>query len=164
METADFSDTPVGRSSGVLIEGCTFKGGGFANTYYKNTLNFEMPLNVVVRNNTFLRGTGGWGYVLNVTDRGNTAYTGSGAVFTGNVFDLDTDSGIPTVDAYPIAFKGTGNQFTGNTIRCHYGSTPMVTLDGASGNVVSGNTFLGRGGVLQINGASGNTISPNVVQ
>ena len=120
-ETADFSDTPTARSSGVLIEGCTFKGGGFADGSYRYTLNLEMPLRVVVHDNTFLRGEGSYGYVLNVTGRRDAGYTGPGAVFVDNLFDLDTDDGIPEVNGIPIVLEGDGNRFSGNTVRCQYG-------------------------------------------
>jgi hypothetical protein len=166
METADFSDTPTARGTGLLIEGNTFKGGGYANVKWKYVLNFEMPLGVVVRNNVFQRGYGGWGSILNVTDRGNSGYTGPGAVFTGNTFDLDTENGIAAEpDAYPIVIKGSDNQFTNNTIQCHYGSNAVVLLDGAHNNTVTGNTFnIGsRSSVSATNGSSGNTISSNTV-
>lgn len=159
IETADFSDSPVGRSSGVLIEGSTFKGGG------KWTLNFEMPQNVVVRNNTIYRGSGNWGYAIDITDRGAAGYSGPGAIITGNIIDLDYDNGTPTQDNWPIILLGDANQFTGNTIICHYGSSEVLLLNNAHNNTVSGNTFNvgSRPTVGSINGSSGNTVSANTV-
>ena len=166
METADFADYSQARASGVLIEGCTFKGGGYNATKWQNVLNFEMPLGVVVRNNVFQRGLGGWGYVLNVTDDGTKGGSGPGAVFTGNTFNLDTDDGIaPDLSGWPIVIMGYDNQFTNNTVNCHYGSNPILLLDRAYRNTVTGNTFnIGsRSSVSAINGSSGNTISSNTV-
>jgi len=165
QETADFADAGGARASGVLIEGCTFKGGGYNATKWRNTLNFEMPRGVVVRNNTFYRAGGEWGCVLNVTDDGSKAGSGPGAVFTGNTFDLDIDNGIPAADVYPIVIMGYDNQFTGNSIRCHYGSRSIIRLDGAHNNTVTGNTFDvgGRPPVVEMNGASGNSLAPNTV-
>ncbi|MEI6246828.1 MAG: right-handed parallel beta-helix repeat-containing protein, partial [Acidobacteriota bacterium] len=166
METADFADYAGARASGVLIEGCTFKGGGLsASASWRNTLNFEMPLGVVVRNNTFYRAGGDWGCVLNVTDSGTKSGSGPGAIFTGNTFDLDYDNGIADEDGYPIMLMGFDNQFTNNTINRHYGTRSAVALYGAHNNTVAGNTFnIGdRASVWELNAASGNTLSPNTV-
>jgi hypothetical protein len=166
METADFADAGDARASGVLIEGCTFKGAGVNASHWRNELNFEMPLNVVVRNNTFYRGAHDWGSVINVTDDGNKGGSGPGAVFTGNLIDLDYDNGIAVQDNWPVVIMGFDNQFTGNTIKCHYGTKDLVLLDRAYGNVVTANTFdvAGRDPVGSINGSSGNTVGSNTVQ
>jgi len=166
METADFADYAGARASGVLIQGCTFVGGGYAASYFSNTLNFEMPLGVVVRNNVFERGLGSWGYILNVTDDGTKGGSGPGAIFTGNTFDLDTDDGIaPVTGGWPIVLMGYDNQFTNNTVKCHYGSQAVLLLNAAQRNIVTGNTFTvgSRPTIGTINGATGNTTSPNTV-
>jgi hypothetical protein len=166
METADFADYGQARASGVLIEGCTFKGGGYSNVKWKYVLNFEMPLGVVVRNNTFYRGRGGWGSVLNVTDDGSKSGSGPGAVFTGNTFDLDYDNGFaPNVRDWSVVLMGDDNIVTGNHFKCHWGSNDFLLLDGAHNNTVTGNVFDlgGRDAIGTINGASGNTVSPNTV-
>ena len=166
FHTADFSDQPEARGTGLLIEGCTFKGGGYTNVKWQWTLALEMPLNPVIRNNTFLRGNGTWGYVLAMANRGNAGYTTTGALITGNLFDLDADNGIaPVTDGWPFVLKGYDNQFSGNTVRCHYGTKPLLVLDSAYRNAVTGNTFSigSRSLVTQVNGSSGNTVAPNTV-
>ena len=155
------------RSGGVLIEGCTFKGGGYASSHFKYTLNFEMPLGVVVRNNVFLRGLGSWGYILNVTDDGTKGGSGPGAIFTGNTFDLDAKNGIAPVSVgWPIVLMGYDNQFTDNTVRCHYGTLPVVTLDRAFRSTVTGNVFDvgGRTPIAGTPGSTNNSVSPNSVR
>jgi hypothetical protein len=162
---ADFSDQPFARATGLLIEGCTFKGGGLGGKWGW-TVDLEMPLNPIVRNNTFYRGAGSWGYVLSVVDRGDTSYQSSGAIITGNVFDLDYDNGIaPSTGGWPIILNGYDNQFTGNTVKCHYGTACIFVLDHAYRNTITGNTLnIGtRPVVTSINGSSGNTVSPNTV-
>ena len=164
--TADFSDQPEARGTGLLIEGCTFKGGGYTDVKWQWTLALEMPLNPVIRNNTFLRGNGVWGYELAIANRGNAGYTTTGATITGNLFDLDADNGIPPVtDGWPFVLKGYDNRFTDNTVRCHYGTKALFVLDSAYRNVISGNTLQigSRSLVTQINGSSGNTVAPNAV-
>ena len=167
FHTADFSDTPQVRSTGLLIEGCTFKGGGYANGRWKYVLDLEMPLAPVIRDNLFLRGRGTWGYVINVTDRGDRAYAACDALISGNTFDLDKANGIRREHAgWPFVFIGTGNRFIGNRIKCHYGFRSLVVLDGASSSVVTGNVFdiLKRPLILPLRGASGNTLAPNEVR
>jgi hypothetical protein len=163
--SADFSDQPFARATGLLIEGCTFKGGGLLGRWGW-TLVLEMPLNPVVRNNTFYRGKGNWGYVLAVVDRGDSTYGTSGATITGNAFDLDTDNGIaPSTTGWPFVLNGYDNTFAGNTVRCHYGARHMLVLDHAYRNVVTGNTLKigNRPLATQINGSSGNTVTANTV-
>ena len=163
--TADFSDIPNARGTGLLIEGCTFKGGGLGGKWGW-TVALEMPLNPVIRNNTFLRGSGTWGYVLAVCDRNDTAYKSTGATITGNIFDLDTDNGIaPEMDGWPFVLNGYDNRFTGNTVHCHYGTKTLFALDHAYRNAITGNTFnIGsRRFVTQINGSTDNTVSPNTL-
>lgn len=166
--TADFSDNPTARGTGLLIEGCTFKGGGYAQTKWMFTLVLEMPLNPIVRNNTFYRGYGDWGYVFGIGDRDNPDYGPSGALITGNVFDLDTDNGIPpTENGWPFGLGGQGNRFIGNTVHCHYGTRELMLIpDDARDSVVAGNTFnVGSRPLFRIfDGASRNTLSPNTVQ
>jgi hypothetical protein len=164
--TADFSDIPSARGTGLLIEGCTFKGGGYSNVKWMWTLALEMPLNPVVRNNLFLRGNGTWGYILGIADRGDTGYTSTGALITGNTFDLDFDNGIPISLGWPFVLQGYDNRFIGNTVHCHYGTRDLMVLDRAYRNTVTGNTFnIGSRPLLtQINGSSGNTVTPNTVR
>jgi hypothetical protein len=100
----DFSDdTGSLRSTGVLIDGCTLKGGGKAKRNWGSTVDFEYPLGVVMRNTLIYRG---WEAAVQMTNRGNTAYTGPGAVFTGNTVDLTVDNGI-TTDHKQLDLMGT---------------------------------------------------------
>jgi len=166
FHTADFSDHPDARGTGLLIEGCTFKGGGLKNRGWKYVVDLEMPLNPVIRDNRFLRGRGGWGYVLNITDRGQAGYGSSGALITGNVFDLDANNGIPREkDSWPFAVQGHDNDFSGNTIICHYGWRPLVMLDRAFSSSVTGNTFRVGSRALfgSVHGSAQNRLTPNTV-
>jgi hypothetical protein len=163
--SADFSDQSFARATGLLIEGCTFKGGGLGGRWGW-TLDLEMPLNPVIRNNTFYRGLGNWGYVIAVCDRGDTAYTSCGASITGNLLDLDANNGIaPVTNGWPVLLNGYDNRFTGNTVKCHYGTSSLFMLDHAYRSVITGNTFSigSRPLTTPINGSSGNTTSPNTV-
>ena len=156
--TADFSDIPSARGTGLLIEGCLFKGGGYTNVKWQWTLDLEMPLNPIIRNNTFLRGNGNWGYVLAVVDRGDTAYKSSGATITGNIFDLDYDNGIPISLGWPFVLQGLRQ-----SLHRQHGqlplrdATPSSILDRAYGNTVTDNTFnIGKRTLFgSINGSSG---------
>jgi Pectate lyase superfamily protein len=161
-ETADFSDDPACRCNGVLIEGCTFKGGGWAQRMWGNVLNFEYPTGVVVRNNTIYRG---WENALGMTTRDNPGYTsGPAATFTGNTFDLVTDNGITPAGGDQVCLMGLNNVFTGNTITVATGHRG-IQLDNCHYNTVTGNT-IHCGGLVpvgEIDGSSNNTITPNTV-
>jgi len=159
--TVDFSDEPGNRSTGVLVEGSLLKGGGYKKLTWGYTLNLEMPLGAVIRNNTIWRA---WGETLYITDRGNAGYTGPAAIVTGNTFDLAYDNGMPATSNVPIHLLGDGNQFTGNTITLNY-SDKLIDLEAAHNNIVTGNTahIGGRVFAYQWGGSSGNTIAPNTV-
>jgi hypothetical protein len=158
----DFSDDAGAlRSSGLLVEGCTLKGGGKAQRNWGTTLDLEFPVGAVIRNNIIGRG---WEGALLMTDRGTSGYTQPTAEIVGNVFDL-SDNGVATNGWYPIILKGAGNAFTANTVKGGDGPA-IVGLDACRGNTVSGNNFLGIGSrpsVKEYNGSSGNSITPNTV-
>lgn len=163
--SADFSDTPTGRGTGLLIENNIFKGGGLAGVWGW-TLDLEMPLNPIVRNNTFYRGEGSWGYVVAVVDRDNPAYTSSGALITGNTFELDYDNSTsPMTGGWPFVLNGYDNQFTGNTVNCHYGTKDLFMLDHAYRSSITNNTLnIGsRPLFIEIRGSANNITSPNAI-
>ena len=161
-EAADFSDSPTSRANGVLITGCTFKGGGVAQRHWGNVINFEYPTGVVVRNNTIERG---WDNALGMTDRGVSGYSGPAATFTGNTFDLVTDNGVTPLGEDQVALMGSNNVFTGNTIIVNTGNR-AIQLDNCHYNTVTGNTIHMKAGMTavgQIHGSSNNTTTPNTV-
>ena len=159
--TIDFSDDAGQRSSGVLVEGCLIKGGGYKHLHWGYGIDLEMPLGAVVRDNTIWRS---WGQTLFITDRGEAGYNGPGTQISGNTFDLALDNGIAPGSDVPIGLHGDGNRFTGNTITLNY-SDKCIDLDGCHNNTVSGNTahIGGRTFVRQLGGSSGNTIRANTV-
>jgi hypothetical protein len=159
-ETIDFSDQPSARADGVLVEGCTIAGGGVTRVMWGYGICLEMPLHTVIRNNTFTRA---WMQSLVITDR-SQSFSGPAAQITGNTFDLT--SGVASSGGEPVCLKGSGNVFSGNTLKGGWGGT-IVGLWNASGNTVTGNTFTNRGGataIVEHSGCSGNTLTPNSIQ
>ncbi|HUD03817.1 MAG TPA: glycosyl hydrolase family 28-related protein, partial [Patescibacteria group bacterium] len=166
-QTLDFSDASYARGNGVLVENNVFMGGGYKRANWANTLVLEEPMGVIIRNNTFYRGgsTGGaWGNSLQMSNTDQDV-GGPNTSITGNTFDLNHDNGIATGDDWPIVLNGLGNTFSGNTIDCNYGTLPIILLDNAQNNVVTGNTFnIGSRSLFgSVNGSSANTTSPNTV-
>ena len=159
--TIDFSDTADQRSSGVLVEGCLIKGGGYKHLHWGYGIDLEMPLGAVIRGNTIWRS---WGQTLFITDRGEAGYNGPATQISGNTFDLARDNGIDPGSDVPIGLHGDGNRFTDNTITLNY-SSKCIDLDGCHDNTVSGNVahLGGRTFAYQFGGSSGNTITANTV-
>ena len=159
--TIDFSDTADQRSSGVLVEGCLIKGGGYKHLHWGYGIDLEMPLGAVIRGNTIWRS---WGQTLFITDRGEAGYNGPATQISGNTFDLARDNGIDPGSDVPIGLHGDGNRFTDNTITLNY-SSACIDLDGCHDNTVSGNVahLGGRTFAYQFGGSSGNTITANTV-
>jgi len=85
----DFSDEYNIRSEGLVVEGCTLKGGGKAGREWGSTIDLEYPLRAVIRNNTFGLG---WERCVQMTTRSDP-YNRSYTVFTGNRVDL-TPNGV----------------------------------------------------------------------
>jgi polygalacturonase len=154
----DFSDSKTCRCSGVLIDGCTFKGAGKTYVNWGSVIDVECPAKVVIRNSTVYRG---WEESLHIS---NCHSTGPAVTVTGNTFNLDYDNGIKHAPGDPIDLEGQGNVFTGNTVICHLSSmVGIVDLNGATGSSVTGNTFhVGSiTWIKSVNGSSSNTTRPN---
>jgi hypothetical protein len=113
----DFSDSPTGRSSGVVITNDLFKGAGLVRRNWGSDLDFELPLGAIVTNNTFYRG---WEYAVQMTDRGQSAFTFPATVFSGNTVDLTAANGVTSgakgseqVILYPGTVWNSSNTIVG---------------------------------------------------
>ena len=165
IHNADFACFSDAVSRGVLVEGCTFKGGGLdmKNTLWGYGICLEWPNNVTIRNSTFYRSAYAaiWGSPQGMS--------GAAWRITGNTFDADTAyGGMAAPDRCIVGLFGQGNVFTGNKVKFHGGLlrwAGMVELGHSDGDTVTGNTFHIKSGQTAVrpNSATNYTISPNKV-
>jgi hypothetical protein len=167
LDFACYGDS--GQGDGVLVEGCTFKGGGenIGGTRWGYGICLEWPKNVVIRNNRFQRCDEAAIYSANFGQSYNTGWS-----ITGNTFDWDAAENGIIARRGIVVLTGAGNVVTGNTFIWHgsfsaWASNGCVELsEGATGNTITGNAFYISQTQKVVNewgGASGNTISPNTV-
>ncbi len=133
------------QAENILVEGCTFKGGGVGMTSagWGYAICLEWPKNVVIKNNTFYRCSE---TAIN-TNNYTQPYDGNWKI-TGNTFDFDTAYEGITARMGIIVMQGANSTITGNTFNWH-GSFSGWASNGcilfahsdATGNTVTGNTF-----------------------
>jgi Pectate lyase superfamily protein len=164
IASLDFANYTDAIASGVLVEGCTLKGGGLdlKGTGWGYAICLEWPADVTIRNNTFYRSAYAaiWGSPQGLP--------GAAWRITGNTFDDDTAcGGMPRTDRCIVGLFGQGNVFTGNKVKFH-GSlswSGTVELSRSDGDTVTGNTFFVNRGTTTIHpfNATNYTITPNKV-
>ncbi|NLE97655.1 MAG: hypothetical protein GX596_06665 [Propionibacterium sp.] len=134
-----------GQGDGVLVEGCTFKGGGLdmKGTLWGYAICLEWPKNVVIRNNHFYRCHEAAIYSANFGQSYDTKWH-----ITGNTFDWDTAYAGITARRGIVVITGASNTVTGNTFNWHgsfsgWANNGCVEFAGAKAtrNTVTGNTF-----------------------
>jgi len=170
LDFACYGDS--GQGSGVLIENCTFHGGGraplLADRRWGYAICLEWPADVTIRNNHFHRSDEAAVFSANFGQSYDTHW-----IITGNVFDWDTAEDNIVARRSIIALTSSNNTITGNTFIFHgdfyaWPGNGIVEFGGANatGNDLTNNTFQvsqTQRITNQWNGASGNTISPNNV-
>jgi len=159
-----------GQATGVMVEGCTFHGGGvdMKGTLWGYAICLEWPFDVTIRNNHFHRCHEAAIFDNNYGQSHDTRWR-----ITGNTFDWDTTGGGITARRGIVVISGANNIITGNRFDWHgafsgWATNGCVELGGANatGNTVTGNTFhvsQTQAVSNQWGGATGNTTSPNTV-
>lgn len=159
-----------GQATGVMVEDCTFKGGGLdmKSTLWGYSICLEWPFDVVIRNNHFQRCSEAAIYNANFGQLYDTRW-----IITGNTFDFDTAEYGITARRGIVVISSANNIITGNTFTWHgsfsgWPTNGCVEFAGAdaTGNTVSGNIFnISQTQELsnEWDGAIGNTVSGNTV-
>jgi hypothetical protein len=141
-----------------IIKNNLIKGAGVAGSLWAQGLCLEVGQSAVVTGNTIYGGKYG---ALEIWSGGQPSEQ-SLAVISGNTIDA-TQGYVPVTNAVHI--NASQATFTNNTLRYPAGSCGGVSLDGVTGCIVTGDSFVqttpGGSAVSQVNGASGNTISGN---
>jgi hypothetical protein len=175
--TLDFDDrvNADGKhtASGVLIEGCTIKGGGYAGEKeFAYSICFEAPEGCVVRDNLIYRG-----YIntFKICKNEDPDPDRRPLLVEGNTFDLTVDNGVDTPEGVSmIRLHGDNSVFRDNTIisdlpddaegwdapgsilKLYYARNTQIT-----GNKVYDHASTRNPLLLHLYAASGNTVSSN---
>jgi Pectate lyase superfamily protein len=167
--TLDFADMVKAdglthSSRGVLIEGCTIKGGGYQGPrYWPYSICVESPEGVTVRDNVIYRS---YSCAFKICMNEDPDPDRASLVVEGNTFDLTYDNGItPRSGISLIRLAGDNNIFRDNVVRTKW-SNPILKLGYCRHSKVTANEIYdlresSNPLLADVEGAAFNTVSSN---